>query len=343
VKKQFSRQGARLAKLQLGLVLLLSGCGHYADFSLPHLSGGDPALSFALDARPAPVIARGGESDVLNPSVVRASSAYLNFYSAFDGQSWRTVLARSEDGLDWQPGETIQRPDPRTWEGGYIAANGTALLADGQFWHWFEAGPKGALRIGLARSRDTRVWRKESQPVLDAGPYMSWDERDVADPYVIRIRAWFYMYYLGQDRADPPRQRIGVARSSDGIHWSKLRANPVLELGGPGAFDEAGLGEPAVWMSHGFYWMLYTGRDFTERRRMGLARSTDGVHWRKLPAVFAGTEAWDSQVLCDATVLVEGPEIRVWFGGGDAASPDERLRGQIGYGILRPVHVTLAK
>jgi hypothetical protein len=89
--------------------------------------------------------------------------------------------------------------------------------------------------------------------------------------------------------------------------------------------------------------MLYTGTDYTTQRRLGLARSTDGVRWQKLPAVFAGTQPWNSKVLCDPTVLVDGPEVRVWFGGGDVASPDERLHGQIGYGVLRPVHATLAK
>ena len=108
-------------------------------------------------------------------------------------------------------------------------------------------------------------------------------------------------------------------------------------------FDENGLGEPAVWNSHGFYWMLYTGRDREEHRRLGLARSLDGVHWLKQPAVFGGGEAWNSKVVCDASVLVEGGTIRVWFGGGDVASPDENLNGQIGYGVLRPVSATVAK
>lgn len=326
----------------LPLLMVLAGCGRYGDFSLPKLAGGDPTLTFTLEAQPEPAIARGAESDVLNPSVVHAPAGFLNFYSAFDGVSMRTLLARSADGVRWQPGEVIQRPDPSTWEGGYIAANGSALFDGGEFWHWYEAGPKGALRIGLARSSDTRIWRKEPAPVLERGPYMSWDERDVADPDAIRVGGNFYLYYLGQDRADPPRQRIGLARSSDGIHWTKLR-NPVLELGDPGAFDETGLGEPAVWASHGWYWMLYTGRNFAEQRRMGLARSTDGVHWQKLNTVFAGTEAWDSQVICDASVLVDGDVVRVWFAGGDVARPDEGLHGQIGYGILRPVHATLAK
>jgi hypothetical protein len=325
------------------LLLLLTGCSRYASFTLPQLTGGDPALTFALDPQPEPVIGHGPDTDALNPSVVQSPAGLLNFYSAFDGTSWRTVMASSTDGVHWQPSHTVMRSDPRTWQGSYIAANGSVLLYGGQFLHWFEAGPRSALRIGLARSADTRTWRAESQPVLDRGPYMSWDERDVADPYVIRIDPYFYMYYLGQDRADPPRQRIGVARSSDGVHWTKLVTNPVLELGAPGSFDEADLGEPAVWNSHGFYWMLYTGTDDTTQRRLGLARSTDGVRWQKLPAVFAGTQPWNSKVLCDPTVLVDGPEVRVWFGGGDVASPDERLHGQIGYGVLRPVHATLAK
>ena len=148
----------------------------------------------------------------------------------------------------------------RAAPGSYIAANGSALSYAGQVWYWYETGMKDRLRISLARSADARTWRAEAAPVLDLGPVGSWDERAVADPYVIRIGQYFYMYYLGQDRA--VRQRIGVARSSDGIRWEKLRANPVVEMDE----DEAGIGEPAVWQSHGFYWMLYTVRDFAENR-----------------------------------------------------------------------------
>jgi hypothetical protein len=53
--------------------------------------------------------------------------------------------------------------------------------------------------------------------------------------------------------------------------------------------------------------------------------------------VFGGAGAWDSKVICDPTVEVSGGSVVVWFGGGDVASPDENLNGQIGMGILRPV------
>ena len=61
-------------------------------------------------------------------------------------------------------------------------------------------------------------------------------------------------------------QRLGLARSRDGVAWEKLRS-PILE-GAPGAFDEE-LGEPAVWTSGGAWWMLYTGRAHDEQRRIG--------------------------------------------------------------------------
>jgi hypothetical protein len=94
-----------------------------------------------------------------------------------------------------------------------------------------------------------------------------------------------------------------------------------------------------VWQSHGFYWMLYTGRDAREIRRLGLARSADGVRWRKLPAVFAGEQPWNAKALCDATVIASGDRVMVWFGGGDAASPDENLNGRIGTGALVPTRL----
>jgi predicted GH43/DUF377 family glycosyl hydrolase len=270
--------------------------------------------------------------DALNPSVIRQGDAYYNLYSGFDGKTWHTGLAVSADGIAWHKEGKILSPDPRTWEGDAIAANGSALADPSGILYYYQAGDP-VVRIGLARSANGHQWQKNSSPVLDAGPNGSWDERAVADPYVIRAGSKYYMFYLGQDRAR--RQRLGVAVSSDGEIWYKLRANPILELGGYGAFDENGLGEPAVWASHGYYWMLYTGRDRNEFRRLGMARSRDGVKWEKLSTVFGGDQAWNSRVLCDATVLQEENHTTVWFGGGDVARPDQNIHGQIGVAEMR--------
>jgi predicted GH43/DUF377 family glycosyl hydrolase len=316
-------------------ILLLTSCARYADLTLPPPPGSPTSSHFTWRTRPSPVLERGGPGewdshDVLNPSVVMFRGAYWNLYSGFDGKTWSTGLATSADGIAWQKQGKLITPDPATWEGDYIAANGSAIVDGDRLLYFYQGGR--APRIGLATSTDGRSWRRHGDPVFDLGPRGSWDERGVADPYVIRAGGKLCMFYLGEDRAR--RQRLGVAVSDDGLVWTKLRSNPILELGAFGEFDENGLGEPAVWGADGRYWMLYTGRDHNEVRRLGLARSKDGAHWEKLKDVFAGDQPWNSKVLCDATLLPSPEGVRVWFGGGDIAHPVENIHGQIGFAVL---------
>ena len=318
---------------------LLAGCRPYADFTLPAPEGVRREVQARVEVRPEPVLGRGAAGefdavDALNPSLVWRDGQWFNFYSGFDGTAWHTGLATSADGIAWTKQGKVLSPEAATWEGSYIAANGAALWFHDEFYYWYQAGSPP--RIGLARSRDGRTWRKEAAPVVPFGPRGAWDERATADPYVIQAGGWLYLFYLGEDRAR--RQRLGVARSRDGIAWEKLRESPVIELGAPGTFDENGLGEPAVWQAEGWWWMLYTGRDHAEKRRIGLARSADGVRWERVreSAVFAGTAPWMAQVVCDPHVEPGNDgTLRIWFGGGSIPHPAENIAGAIGYATLR--------
>jgi predicted GH43/DUF377 family glycosyl hydrolase len=313
--------------------LIFCGCGRYADFTLPPPEASGPRAPFEWQASSEPVLGRGPEAwdsvDVLNPSVIRFHDEYRNLYSGFDGKNWSTGVATSNDGIAWRKMGRVIAGEGSAGQG----SNGSALAENGEIWYWYVAGdPPG---IALARSKDGVKFETTPNLVLPVGPRGSFDERGAADPYVIRRGESFYMFYLGQDRAR--RQTLGIARSRDGVEWEKSRANPVLELGAPGSFDENGLGEPAVWTSGGFYWMLYTGRDRGEHRRLGLARSADGVHWQREPSFtpVAGEQPWDDKVICDPTVLLDGEVLRVWFGGGDVAHPVANIHGQIGMAMLR--------
>lgn len=332
--------------IAVGVSLLLAACGSYDEFTLPAPGGAEAEIGLTWTARQEPVLERGAPGewdsvDTLNPSVVRFRESYLNLYSGYDGETWRTGAATSDDGITWTRLGPVLAPDPGTWEGDYIAANGSALVTGGTIRYWYQAGDPP--RIGLATSSDGRSWQKRQAPVLEPGPRGSWDEVGVADPYVIAAGGRLYMYFLGEDRAQ--RQRLGAAVSDDGVSWTRLRANPILGLGEYGSFDESGLGEPAVWASAGRYWMMYTGRDRREYRRLGFAVSTDGIAWDRLPAetVVAGNQPWNSKVLCDPTVEAVGGEIRVWFGGGNVAHPAENLNGQIGLATLAVGNATLAE
>lgn len=304
--------------------LLLAGCGRYDEFALPKPQGA--ALDLKWHTRPEPVILREKALDVLNPSVIRWRDQYWNLYSVFDGKGWHTSIASSQDGFVWQNrGEALNAGSD------YIAANGGAVVVGQEILYAYQMGAKGKTVIGVARSSDGLAWTRQGL-ILTTGPRMSWDEVSLGDPYLIAAGGDLYLFYLGEDRAR--RQRLGMAKSRDGKVWTKLRG-PILELGGAGDFDENGLGEPAVFEANGEWVMLYTGRDRKERRAMGYAVSKDGRHWekRKEP-ILRGDQAWNSAVVCDATVLVEAGKVRIWFGGGDLPKPDERLNGQIGYAEL---------
>jgi sucrose-6-phosphate hydrolase SacC (GH32 family) len=306
--------------------MVCTGCTPYATFTLPTAESKGPKGPFVWRARAEPVIARGAFEDVLNPSVVQFHGQYWNLYSEFESGAWHTAAATSADGVTWERKGRVLSPSGTAR---YIAANGTALVVGEEIFYWYEVGYP--LKLALARSRDGLTWT-QTGIVLDVGPYRSFDESAVADPYVIRAGDFYYLYYLGQDRA--VQQRLGVARSRDGVVWEKYAENPVL-TGVSGAFDEE-LGEPAVWTSGGQWWMLYTGRARNEVRKLGLAQSNDGVHWTRVPDfVIEGSEAWSRKVIADPTVEVRENDVRVWFGGGDVASPDQRLHGQIGVGVLQ--------
>ncbi len=302
---------------------LLCGCSKYSDFTLPPPEAKGPRGPFTWSAMPEPVIARGEMSDVLNPSVVKMNGEYLNYYSVFNGEGWSTSSAISSDGIMWK--KPVDQDVPGS---NRMAANGSVMATQSGVYYWYQMGAPSTIEL---------FSNNLGQPALLWGPEGSFDEVAVADPYVIRVADYFYMYYLGQDRAR--RQRLGVARSKDGVKWEKLRSNPILEMGEVGAFDENGLGEPAVWSSGGSYWMLYTGRDHGERRRIGLAKSPDGVHWSREQSFkpIAGDQPWNKEVMCDPSVEVLSDQIRVWFGGGDVPRPDQGIHGQIGLGFLKQV------
>ncbi len=329
------------------LALLLAGCGpawqpRQARFVLEGcevLAPAGPPEEWRWEAEAVAVLEPGPAGawdavDVLNPSVVRRDGRFYNLYSGFDGRRWHTGLAISADGRRWQRAGNapVLSPLPATWESDYIAANGSALHDGREFLYWYQGGRPP--RIGLARSADAQMWRRHGPPVLQPGPEGAWDEAGVADPYVARCGETYYMYYLGQNRRGV--QRLGVARSPDGVHWQKFLDNPVLDLGPPGAFDERGLGEPAVFRGAEEYYMIYTGRNAAEERRLGVARSADGVRWRRaaMPAPIAGDRPWNSRVVCDPALWAGEGRLWLWFGGGDVASPGENLHGRIGLATL---------
>ncbi len=234
-------------------LLLLGACRPSTRFALPAPQGSPQKVEFVWKEEAQPIMARGDQwdaVDTLNPSVVKWRGLYWNLYSGFDGKTWHTGTATSSDGMQWNHRRKVLSPDPAGWEGRYIAANGTALVDGDAVLYWYQAGA-GAPAIGLARSRDGVAWQKEPRAVLDPGPRGSWDERGVADPYVIKSGEWFYLYYgsgsAWRDRAMASRGRSrSTTRSSTSVATKRgTKADSANRPSGP-ATDPIGCFTPAA-------------------------------------------------------------------------------------------------
>lgn len=82
--------------------------------------------------------------------------------------------------------------------------------------------------------------------------------------------------------------------------------------------------------------MIYTGRNKNEQRNIGLAVSYDGVNFKKMntQGIFENRSDWNSEVICDTTLMLVDDDIWCWYGGGNVASPDQELNGKIGVVVL---------
>jgi hypothetical protein len=96
--------------------------------------------------------------------------------------------------------------------------------------------------------------------VFQHGTPGSFDANHACDPSVIRVRGTYYMYYGGMDEAASQRTtQIGVASSSDGIHWTRLNGGqPIVRPFAPWLSGNYGAGQPSVAYVAPHYYMVYT-------------------------------------------------------------------------------------
>jgi Secretion system C-terminal sorting domain len=149
--------------------------------------------------------------------------------------------------------------------------------------------------VGRATSDSlTGMWERSTNPVLTVGSPGEWDEGFITPNAVFPLdTGGFIMFYSASTDFFTGYWEIGMATSPDGITWIKYddpsttlppyaESDPVLKVGGPGAWDEWYAWEFTVIYKHGYYEMYYSGGGPTTDG-IGYARSYDGITWEKWP------------------------------------------------------------
>ncbi|HUJ25101.1 MAG TPA: hypothetical protein VLW85_03725 [Myxococcales bacterium] len=214
-------------------------------------------------------------------------------------------------------------------------------------------------RIGTAFSNDGLTFTKirgalTGGSIVDNGPDGSFDSYLTYRPFVLRDAEGVYrMWYNGATQPfNCPNgtlaldRRIGYAESTDGINFTKMNDGPgpggsVLPLGPVGSIDEQQVGYVWVIRDTSEYKMYYSANDHQNFWRIGLAVSTDGRSWTKVPGKEAGGSILDLgpsgsfDVACayQPTVYKQSDQLyRMWYRGCQAAGPfGGPSLGTIGY------------
>jgi len=231
----------------------------------------------------------------------------------------------------------------------FIKSPATSILAPGGASAWDEKGVGSAcvisdsgtykvwytgydnndiLQIGYATSTDGRTWSKQGGdggPVVAPGAGGTEDAEGVGSPAVVKDGASDYkMWYTGYKKVgEESVPQIFYATSTDGITWAKQNGgNPVLTVGGGGAWDERGTWGAAVINDGGTYKMWYTGRSgtsFVGDSAIGYATSADGSSWTKQNGGNAVLDpaggTWYQSGVATPSVIKPTTEFVMWFAG----------------------------
>jgi predicted GH43/DUF377 family glycosyl hydrolase len=119
------------------------------------------------------------------------------------------------------------------------------------------------------------------------------------------------------------RNSLACCESRDGVHWSA----PVVVLGPDPAreWERDAVNRPHVLQTPTGWWMWYTGQNFaTETSAIGLARSEDGLRWKRVATepVFSPAGGWEKNAVMCPHVLHEDGRFRMWYSGGEMFEPD---------------------
>ena len=173
-----------------------------------------------------------------------------------------------------------------------------------------------------APSPATQTWVQRADPVVTR---TSSGDNIASDPsVVVEADGGYLMVYSGPSRRHT-RSTLIAARSRDGVHWRDVRHHDGVVLEGtPGRWD-AFIETSELLVVDGRYLLFYagypdedTGTGTVTHGQLGLATSTDGVHFRRVsprPVMATSRRGLDQQAIFSPTIVKVGRTLWMLYTG----------------------------
>ena len=181
---------------------------------------------------------------------------YMTFIG-FDGKGYQSFVAESDDLVHWTNMRLAMGFGP---EGSFDyggAVLGAFLYCDydikarrelkkheGKYFSLYGAYPRqGGYELrpgyeGVASSEDGLTWRRaRNEPILsvhqpDCG---KWEKDCIYQPWLVEHKGRYFNFY---NAANGGTEQMGLALSTDILHWKRYDGNPVVPNGPKGSYNE---------------------------------------------------------------------------------------------------------
>ena len=181
---------------------------------------------------------------------------YMTFIG-FDGKGYQSFVAESDDLVHWTNMRLAMGFGP---EGSFdyggvvlgaflycnydIKARRELKKHEGKYYSLYGAYPRqGGYELrpgyeGVASSEDGLTWRRaRNEPILsvhqpDCG---AWEKDCIYQPWLLEHKGRYFNFY---NAANGGREQMGLAISTDILHWKRYDHNPVIPNGPKGSYNQ---------------------------------------------------------------------------------------------------------
>lgn len=217
----------------------------------------------------------------------------------------------------------FQQSNNPSWDNVYMDP-GAMIYYNGMF-HMFFNGINGfpaSVGVGYATSSDGYHWtRQVSEPLLQGrqvvGTNLSGSNFFVTSVLVEGDGTWVLYFYTQKGNNFNGGSEIGRATAPTPTGPWTLNPDPVLSTGPKGSWDGVQVTAPDVHKTNDGYVMYYDAHGNETTSMIGMATSTDGIHWTKYndpattdtafadsdPVLKVGASGWDSTRVIDPNVV----------------------------------------
>ena len=232
---------------------------------------------------------------------------YLS-YLGYDGISYQTALAVSDDLLHWERVGMVftRNQSTNNWDrlgrvvSSYLTPcdfrkNPELTRYKGRYWLFYHAYPGEGYEVGAAAngiawadSPASLEWHCLDKPVFTVNPESGhWDSGGLYSICAVPFKDSFRLYYNGKENGYPWHEQMGIADPEDDslTRWRRRPGGPAIPAGDfPWNANYTG-GTP-LYDSYRGRWMRYfmgfsndIGHAYT-----GVGVSEDGIAWRHSPS-----------------------------------------------------------